>query len=156
MPHSGPSVRVLVATDGSDHAVSAAQRASELFVGADFTVLAVARGPDVSSLADPAAAMAAPIVTGADGVVRRAFVDEAHEAAERTCTAMGDPQDRIVIEAGGPGEEICRVASEREVDVVVVGSRGFGGIRRALLGSVSDHVVRFAPCPVLVVRERPD
>jgi nucleotide-binding universal stress UspA family protein len=47
---------------------------------------------------------------------------------------------------------ICERAEELSVDVVVVGSRGRGAIRRALLGSVSSHVVHNAPCPVLVVR----
>mgnify|MGYP002682369191 CR=1 FL=1 len=44
-------------------------------------------------------------------------------------------------------------AEEVEATVVVVGSRGHGAIKRALLGSVSDHLVRHAPCPVLVVRD---
>ncbi len=45
-----------------------------------------------------------------------------------------------------------RVAEETGADLVVMGSRGLGGIRRALMGSVSDSVVRHAHCPVLVVR----
>jgi nucleotide-binding universal stress UspA family protein len=42
------------------------------------------------------------------------------------------------------------------VDVIVVGSHGRGALERLLLGSVSDQVVRHAPCPVLVIRPRPD
>ena len=55
-------------------------------------------------------------------------------------------------EIGDPGQTICRVAGELGVDVVVVGSRGRGAVKRALLGSVSGHVVHNAPCPVLVIR----
>jgi nucleotide-binding universal stress UspA family protein len=44
------------------------------------------------------------------------------------------------------------LARDLSVDVVAVGSRGHGAIRRALLGSVSTHVLSNAPCPVIVVR----
>ena len=51
---------------------------------------------------------------------------------------------------------MCRVAAELKVDVIVVGSHGRGAIARILLGSVSEQVVRHAPCPVLVVRPEPE
>src|SRR5215207_1637306 len=54
---------------------------------------------------------------------------------------------------GLPAAEILRLAEELGVGLIVMGSRGLGGIRRALMGSVSDSVVRHAHCPVLVVRE---
>lgn len=50
-------------------------------------------------------------------------------------------------------EEIVAVAEEVGAGLIVMGSRGLGGIRRALMGSVSDSVVRHAHCPVLVVRK---
>ena len=61
-----------------------------------------------------------------------------------------------VVEAhlalGEPDEEIVRLAEELGVSLIVVGSRGLGRIRRLLIGSVSDSVVRRAHSPVLVVR----
>ena len=54
---------------------------------------------------------------------------------------------------GLPAAEILRLAEGLDVGLIVMGSRGLGGIRRALMGSVSDSVVRHAHCPVLVVRE---
>jgi nucleotide-binding universal stress UspA family protein len=54
--------------------------------------------------------------------------------------------------AGRPDTEIVRVAEEVGAGLIVLGSRGLGGLRRALVGSVSDSVVRHAHCPVLVVR----
>jgi universal stress protein A len=51
---------------------------------------------------------------------------------------------------------VCKVAADLGVDVIVVGSHGKTGFGRLLLGSVSEHVVRHAPCPVLVVREPPE
>ena len=53
---------------------------------------------------------------------------------------------------GEAAAEIVDLAEELGAGLVVVGSRGLGGIRRALMGSVSDSVVRHAHCPVLVVR----
>ena len=60
------------------------------------------------------------------------------------------------VERGGPGTVLCEHAKALKADVVVVGSRGRGAIRRALLGSVSTYVVHNAPCPVLVVRAGAD
>ena len=56
------------------------------------------------------------------------------------------------VRLGRPDEEIVSLADEIGAGLIVVGSRGLGDIRRALMGSVSDSVVRHAPCPVLVVR----
>jgi nucleotide-binding universal stress UspA family protein len=54
---------------------------------------------------------------------------------------------------GDTAREIVHLAEDIEAGLVVMGSRGRGGIRRTLMGSVSDSVVRHAHCPVLVVRE---
>ncbi|AEG15116.1 universal stress protein [Desulfofundulus sp. TPOSR] len=53
---------------------------------------------------------------------------------------------------GNPAEEICREAREGRYDIIIMGSRGLGEIRGYLMGSVSNRVVRHAPCPVLIVR----
>jgi nucleotide-binding universal stress UspA family protein len=57
------------------------------------------------------------------------------------------------LREGGVAAEIVTLAEEIGAGLIVMGSRGRGGIRRALMGSVSDSVVRHAHCPVLVVRE---
>ena len=53
---------------------------------------------------------------------------------------------------GDPGDSIAEAAEAEQADLVVVGTRGRSGAERMFLGSVSDHVVRHATCPVLVVR----
>ena len=62
---------------------------------------------------------------------------------------LGRPDEGAITVA----EQIVNLAEEIRAGLIVVGSRGLGGIRRALMGSVSDSVVRHAHCPVLVVRK---
>ena len=56
-----------------------------------------------------------------------------------------------VIREGSPAKSILEVASEEDVDLIVIGSSGKSGFDRFILGSVSDKVVNAAKCPVLVV-----
>jgi nucleotide-binding universal stress UspA family protein len=57
---------------------------------------------------------------------------------------------RTAVEEGNPAEVL--IERSRETDLMVVGSRGHGGFRGMLLGSVSQHLVAHADCPVVVVR----
>jgi nucleotide-binding universal stress UspA family protein len=74
----------------------------------------------------------------------------AQELVARGRTA-GVAVDFLVWE-GDPGEAIIDAAQAEGADMIVVGSHGRGTVGRFLIGSVSDHVVRHASCPVLVVR----
>ena len=56
------------------------------------------------------------------------------------------------LRIGDVAEEIVGLAKDLEADLIVMGSRGHGGIRRAIEGSISDLVVRRAHCPVMTVR----
>ena len=58
----------------------------------------------------------------------------------------------FLVWEGDPGEAIIEAAMAESADLIVVGSHGRGTVGRFLIGSVSDHVVRNAQCPVLVVR----
>ena len=58
----------------------------------------------------------------------------------------------FLVWEGEPGPAIVEAAAAERVDLVVVGTRGRNRVERAVLGSVSDHVIRHAHCPVLVVR----
>jgi nucleotide-binding universal stress UspA family protein len=59
--------------------------------------------------------------------------------------------DAAVLE-GQPADAL--LGASKDADLIVVGSRGLGGFKRLMLGSVSDQVVHHAPCPVLVVHPR--
>jgi len=60
------------------------------------------------------------------------------------------PQVRV----GKAHEEIVAAAKKLEVDLIIISTHGYTGLKHALLGSTAELVVRHAPCPVLVVRER--
>ncbi|SDN81108.1 universal stress protein [Halobacillus aidingensis] len=51
-----------------------------------------------------------------------------------------------------PGISICKYAEEKAVDLIIVGNRGLGKVKKMLLGSVSNNVVQHATCPVLVMK----
>jgi nucleotide-binding universal stress UspA family protein len=53
---------------------------------------------------------------------------------------------------GDPTREIVRLAREKECDLIVMGTHGWTGLTRLLMGSVAEHVVRKAHCPVLTVK----
>ncbi len=55
---------------------------------------------------------------------------------------------------GNPAEQILNLASEANADVIIVGTHGHTGMKRWMLGSVAERVVRFAGCPVVVMREK--
>ena len=147
-------MHVLIATDGSDDAVAAASQALSLLAPTDtISLVCVVEAPTEATAGQEsgfAGGLAEPeAIDAAWDEVNR----EANVALDHTIAALGSPATiSRRIETGGPGPVICRVAEEAAVDVVVVGSRGRGAIRRALLGSVSTHVANNAPCPVIIVR----
>ena len=54
--------------------------------------------------------------------------------------------------SGSPGEYIIKVAKEQEVDMIIMGARGLGKIKKTILGSVSDHVLNKSKVPVLIFK----
>lgn len=147
-------MHVLIGTDGSEDANEAASGALSLLAPCDkVTVLLIA---DI-----PGAATAGMESGFSGGMARPEEIDAAWEALnaesaaslESTVAALSTTAsiDRL-IDHGDPGPVICRVAEELDADVIVVGSRGRGAIRRALLGSVSTYVAANAPCSVLIGR----
>jgi nucleotide-binding universal stress UspA family protein len=141
--------RILLATDGSKEAELAALRAVEL-ADATNSELHVVHVGGVPILLE--------CYPGTLGYERRLY----EEIEEMSREFLRKQSWRMKV-AGGTvagahlriGEvdlEIVALAEELGVDLIVTGSRGLGGVRRALMGSVSDSVVRHAHCPVLVVR----
>ncbi|MFL5247864.1 MAG: universal stress protein, partial [Myxococcales bacterium] len=95
---------------------------------------------------------------------RAGFVEELERASEQMAQSTLEAQVQKIRRAGGeiagaharvgfPDAEIAGLAGRLGAGLMVMGSRGRGPLRRALLGSVSDSVVRHAHCPVLIVRK---
>ncbi len=82
---------------------------------------------------------------------RAAQMEEALRLAERELGSRPANVERAVV-VGNPGEAIVQAAQSAETDLVALGARGLGVFGRLALGSVSEHVLRHAPCPVLVVK----
>lgn len=142
---------VLLCTDGSELATEALTAGLRVIAPADRVVVATAIDPPDPSLV---------IGTGmASGVMTPDQAQTQHEqqiayAGAIVADAIRDlglngAESRTVEGVAGPA--LCELAAEIGATVMVLGTRGRGGLRRAVLGSVSDHVVRNAPCPVVTV-----
>jgi nucleotide-binding universal stress UspA family protein len=75
------------------------------------------------------------------------------EAQVEKMKAAGATVAQAHLRLGRTDEEVVVLAEELSVDLIAMGGRGLGGVRRALMGSVSDSVVRHAHCPVLIARK---
>ncbi len=143
--------RILVPTDFSACALPAVRYAAELAdkFAAELILLhvvpdAVLALPDaVMPTPAPVADLDALTTAGKEGLTNLI-------AAEK----LEGRHPRCEVRIGSPAAEIVAAASDLHADLVCVGTHGRGGIARVLLGSVAEHVVRQAPCPVLTVRSK--
>jgi nucleotide-binding universal stress UspA family protein len=137
--------RVLVAIDGSEAAVRAARMGADVATrfGAKVTLAYVVPRlllpPDVYGLT--VEDLEREQSSHGQEVLRTAFV---------ALSGLGVEVDTRVL-SGPPAETLAEAAAAPDVDLVVVGSRGQGAVKRVLLGSVSDRLVHICPKPILVV-----
>ena len=139
--------RIVVGVDGSEQSISATRVAASIARArsAHLLILAVVRPPEgwwgiVGS--PPTAEALGDSLSNA----QREVLDRTLEAVDldgvdyETAEDIGEPSQRLI--------EAC---SERDADLLVVGRRGAGFLKRMVVGSVATHVVHEAPCPVLIV-----
>jgi len=134
--------RILLATDLSSASAGATDQALELSRALHADLLVV-------SVIDPASPLSSGPLPRMDQ--RRAARELAAQAIVVKGRRIGVSVSFLVWE-GEPGPAIVEAAESEAVDMIVVGTRGRNRVERFVLGSVSDHVVRTAPCPVLIVR----
>ncbi len=140
--------QMLCAVDFTEASRTTLEQAADLArrLGAELTILHVRESGGKGELG---AAMEL-LETEADELGRK--LRSWKDAAERS---VGRPI-RMLLADGPAGSEIVRVATEDRCDLIVIGTHGQRGVRRLVLGSVAEKVVRDAPCAVLVARPPPD
>ena len=118
----------------------------------EFALVSVMDAPDEASLAG--SGHAGPELSLEEFDRQVAAARDAASSGIRTAQGALTPlaSADVHILSGEPGPAICELARELSARAIVIGTRGRGGLKRALLGSVSDHVVRNAPCSVVVTR----
>ena len=141
-----PQGRILLALDGSRESSAAAGAAVEL-AGSMDSELHVVHVGEVNPVYHPERHGYLALYKELRERARRLLDEQVNEVE-----AAGGTVVKAHLRMGRPDEEIVVLGEEIAAQLIVTGSRGLGGIRRALMGSVSDSVVRHAHCPVMVVR----
>ncbi len=139
----------LLCTDGSDLSIQALRDSLPILAPTDRTIVLTVESPTDPELITGtgfrgrwADDLSEQIETSGDYVAKQ-HVDAAVEA-------LGLDDVEVMALVGQPGEAICELATSLPATVIVVGTSGRGGLRRAMIGSTSDYLVRHAPCPVVV------
>jgi nucleotide-binding universal stress UspA family protein len=145
---------VVLCIDGSEDSIAAARTGLARLARGGRILLATVVDAGDPTLLVGASGMAGGTMTPEQFDQMTAVNRQEGEAILAEAAATLDlPDAEHHVLAGGAGSELSFLAGEVGASVLVVGSRGRGAVKRALLGSVSDHLVRNAPCPVLVVRD---
>jgi nucleotide-binding universal stress UspA family protein len=133
---------IVVGTDFSGDSRRAVLYAGELAkaLGARLTVVHVDEKAAFVPGSDLARAESVSDQTNLDVAVR--------ELIDRDVRARG------ILRPGLPAQGLCRVATEEEADLLVVGMQGRSCLANVVVGSVAERVLRDAPCPVVMVRNR--
>lgn len=150
-------MKILIAVDEDDASHDAVEFAAQFLDDqAEVLVVNVARSTitPYGTIGGLSATYAGSPMLSADAELRAQ--EQADQEAERVVSAA----ERLIkgakvegrVEHGDVGPAICQVAADEDADMIVLGTHDRGVWSRLWFGSVSDHVVHNAPCPVLVVR----
>jgi nucleotide-binding universal stress UspA family protein len=144
-----PFKKIILATDFSDTAKDASLYALWLTktLGAELIPLHVF---DISVWNVPSQYYLKP---GFDGVVEG--IEDSKKRGKDTLRKLEEEFDikvDTVFTEGRAGEEIVRIATELNADIIVLGTHGYSGWKRFTIGSVAEYIVRHAPCAVLTTK----
>lgn len=147
------SIKIIMATDGSEAAIDAARRSMDL-LRPHAQVVVVMVIPEREDPMDDAGGIEGPVLTDkqADEDWKRSTA-AGQSALDRTVAVLGpDVEARLVPDDESTGAAVVRAAHEMNADVLVIGSSDKNWLSRHFGGSVSDYVAHHAPCPVMLVR----
>lgn len=135
--------KILLATDGSKEVKLATQKAVELAkeIGSELHVVYVEEVPVVAG----AYAQGVPLTASEEN---RGLLQEQVKQIEEAGGSVAEAH----LRQERPAQEIIELGEEIGAGLIVMGSKGLSGLERLVLGSVAEAVVRYASCPVLVVR----
>ena len=134
-------MKILVAYDGSAEAKLAVERAAEIAKLENAEVVVVSVTPVMAD------ARGAGIDPTSDVPEHRRQLDDAVARLSELGTTA-----RAIEVVGHPADAIIQIAENEKANLVVIGSRGLGGVQRFLMGSVSARVAQHAPCNVYIAR----
>ncbi len=157
-------MRMLVCIDGSEHSVKAVEKAITLAEGCSNIQIAVIhvyeKKPEFAYFPDyEVGAVTRDNVSKAEldrfEQIQKQFEEEREEILNKAATVFEEKgmQVQKILEQGHPSETILGVAEREGFDMIVIGSRGLGGLKKLFLGSVSNAVIQQAKnCIVAVVK----
>ena len=147
--------KILVAVDGSEHSMKAAEIASAIAAacGSKLTILTVIRAQQSPKLSAELQAYAKlEHIGGADFEAMKSLSNSLLSEVESKAHSQGVKDIDKKVETGPVARTIVAVAKKSEADMIVIGSRGMGNIEATLLGGVSHRVELLAKCSVLTVK----
>ncbi|XP_045832302.1 universal stress protein PHOS34-like isoform X2 [Trifolium pratense] len=155
-PQPQPQPVMVVAIDESDHSAYALKWTLDHFFTAGnnsvFKLVLVHARPSATSsvgLAGPGAAEVLPIV---DSDLRKIAARVA-DSAKQLCIKKSVNNVIVEVVEGDPRNVLCDTVDKYHASILVVGSHGYGAIKRAVLGSVSDYCAHHAHCSVMIVKK---
>lgn len=149
-----PVRRLLFPTDFSEAADQALDAATLLLMGSEDAEIILVHTYHIAPMVVP--------LGGFGNGTPPMLVSNAHQFAENAAAPSAAAlrargfRVEVVIERGDPAEIVTELAAERDVDVIVMGTRGHSKWRQLLLGSTAERIVEHAPCPVLTVHRSED
>ncbi|GAU43481.1 hypothetical protein TSUD_244030 [Trifolium subterraneum] len=147
---------VVVAVDGSEESMNALRWALENLKlrsptpdstnAGSFIIFHVQSPPSIATGINPVPAFAAAIEAH-----QKRITDSILDHALGICSQFNTKVSTHVV-IGDPKEKICETVQDLHADVLVMGSRAFGPIKRMFLGSVSNYCAHHAQCPVIIIK----
>lgn len=143
--------QAILAVDASDHAAHAVEFARRLPLPGE-TEFVVTHILSPGEALDEQAWEDSDLVSELTALKQRRHDVAAGLVGTATARLEADGKRAVVaIREGSPAAEILKLADERKADLIIAGARGASGMRRLLVGSVADRLLKFARCSVLIV-----
>lgn len=143
--------RILIPTDGSDEVKPAVEMALDLAETHDATLHALFMVDQPTSVSGTGEGF-----SGLDNLLDT-LEEEGHQVTDAIAEQAEDRgvETEIAVQRGNPHDDILTYANEQDIELIVMGTHGRSGVKRALLGSVTEKVVRHSEIPVLTVHRDP-